>query len=368
MSDSKTDSKTDPKSPQSGPNSASFSASALEERIQKIQSQSIGDFQAATSTTGLYDLKVKYLGKSGDMTLVMRDLQGLSKEDRPRFGKIVNEAKARMEAIYAESEARLKTQELNQKLLSEKLDLTLPGPQRSRGAKHPITRVLHEMVAIFGRLGYSVRTGPLIEQDLYNFERLNIPKDHPARDMQDTFYIDAHHVLRTQTSPIQIHTMETEAPPFRILGPGAVFRCDSDISHSPMFHQVEGMLVEKKVSMSDLKGTLTFFSREFFGKNAKTRFRPSFFPFTEPSAEVDCTCPHCQGKGCRMCSNSGWIEIGGCGLVHPNVLRSSGIDPDQWQGFAFGFGVERMAIVKYGIEDIRLFFENDVRFLGQFEL
>ncbi len=226
--------------------------------------------------------------------------------------------------------------------------------------------VINEITDILARIGYSVRTGPFIEKDWFNFEALNIPADHPARDEQDTFYVDDGHVLRTHTSPVQIHTMMDEKPPIRVVAPGSVFRCDNDISHSPNFHQIEALLVDRKVSMANLKGTISFFVKEFFGKDIKTRFRPSFFPFTEPSAEVDCSCPICKGKGCRMCKGSGWIEIGGSGLVNPKVFEQVGLDPKEWQGFAFGFGIERMAIIKYGIEDIRLFSENDVRFLEQF--
>lgn len=338
----------------------------LQEKINQIREEALQAFEKALTSQELYDLKVKYLGKTGLFSNVMKDMGQLPKEDRPAFGKIVNEVKENLEKAYLVKDQNLKKAETALKLKSEFIDMSLPGPEPALGSLHPITLVKNEMIHIFSRLGYAVRIGPLIEKDLYNFEKLNIPKDHPARDMQDTFYIDESHVLRTQTSPIQIHTLESEKPPFRILGPGAVFRCDSDISHSPMFHQVEGMCVEEKVSMADLKGTLNFFTREFFGPQIKTRFRPSFFPFTEPSAEVDCTCPHCIGKGCQMCSQSGWIEIGGAGLVNPKVFQESGIDPKKWQGFAFGFGVERMAIVKYGISDIRLFNENDVRFLKQF--
>jgi phenylalanyl-tRNA synthetase alpha chain len=251
--------------------------------------------------------------------------------------------------------------------MSEELDLTLPGLSKPRGSEHPVSRVIFEISSIMSRLGYSLRQGPLIEKDYYNFEALNIPANHPARDMQDTFFVDPTHVLRTHTSPIQIHSLENEKPPLRIIGVGPVFRCDSDISHLPHFHQIEGMCVDHKVSMADLKGTISFFVKEFFGASLKTRFRPSFFPFTEPSAEVDCTCPICLGKGCSLCKHSGWIEIGGCGLINPKVFEHAGVHYPEWQGFAFGFGIERMAIIKYGIEDIRLFPENDVRFLRQFE-
>ena len=340
----------------------------MKEKIDSLADQALAEFQNAQNSETLYQAKVKYLGKNGSFSGLMKEMGGLSKEERPAVGQAMNEAKQRLESHYGARELEIKAVELAERLSTETLDITLPGPVIPAGTQHPISMVMDEMVAIFSRLGYSMRTGPMIELDRYNFEALNIPPDHPARDMQDTFYIDDRHVLRTQTSPIQVRTLEKEKLPLRILGPGAVFRCDSDISHAPMFHQMEGMLVDRKISMADLKGTLAFFAREFFGQNVKTRFRPSFFPFTEPSAEVDCSCTICNSKGCRMCSHTGWVEMGGCGLVNPNVFRASGIDPEQWQGFAFGMGIERLAIMKYGIEDIRLFVENDTRFLEQFRL
>ncbi len=342
--------------------------SMLKEKIEEIQGQALLAFAKANSSKDLYELKVQFLGKQGSFSLVMKDMGKLSAEERPLFGKLVNEVKTALEAKYLEREDELRRKELDERLMNETIDLTLPGPEAETGSTHPIALVVDEIVSILARLGYSVRTGPLIEKDRYNFEALNIPKDHPARDMQDTFYIDPTHVLRTHTSPIQIHTLETEKPPLRILGVGPVFRCDSDVSHSPNFHQIEGMMVDSKVSMADLKGTISFFVREFFGKDLKTRFRPSFFPFTEPSAEVDCSCPLCLGKGCRMCGHSGWVEIGGSGLINPNVFHHAGVEYPKWKGFAFGFGIERMAIIKYGIDDIRLFSENDVRFLKQFSI
>jgi phenylalanyl-tRNA synthetase alpha chain len=337
-------------------------------KIDQIRSEAAQAFEKAGSVKDLYETKVQFLGKQGSFSALMKEMGKLSAEEKPLFGKLVNEAKQALEALYSEREEKLRTQELEAKLQAEHLDLTLPGPQRPPGAKHPISSVIEEISGILGRLGYAVRTGPLIEKDSFNFEGLNMPKDHPARDMQDTFYIDDNYVLRTHTSPIQVHAMFNEKPPFKITGVGPVFRVDYDISHLPNFHQIEGFCVDRKVSMADLKGTITFFVREFFGSNLKTRFRPSFFPFTEPSAEVDCQCPICSGKGCRMCKESGWVEIGGCGLTHPNVLKFAGINTNDWQAFAFGFGIERMAIIKYGIDDIRLFNENDVRFLRQFSL
>ncbi|HRK08163.1 MAG TPA: phenylalanine--tRNA ligase subunit alpha [Pseudobdellovibrionaceae bacterium] len=341
-------------------------SSGWEGQLAEIVREAETAFSSASTSKDLYELKVKFLGKSGSFQSVMKAMGALPAAEKPAAGKLVNEAKQRLEARYAEVESALKSKELGERLAAESLDLTLPGTAWTPGAQHPVTLVMDEIAEIMSRLGYAVRTGPLIESDRNNFEALNVPKDHPARDMQDTFYIDEHHVLRTQTSPIQIRVMESEAPPLRVVAPGAVFRCDADVSHSPNFHQIEGLCVDRRVSMADLKGTITFFVGEFFGRGLKTRFRPSFFPFTEPSAEMDCQCPLCKGKGCRMCGQSGWIEIGGCGLVHPNVFQSAGLDPKQWQGFAFGFGIERMAIIKYGITDIRLYTENDVRFLKQF--
>jgi phenylalanyl-tRNA synthetase alpha chain len=340
----------------------------LKEKIEQIRAEASRAFQGANSSKELYDLKVQFLGKQGSFSSIMKEMGKLSAEEKPVFGKYVNEAKQALEALYAEREEALKAGELGARLQAEMLDLTLPAPAMPAGSQHPISIVLDEISRILSRLGYSIRTGPQIEKDRYNFEGLNIPKNHPARDMQDTFYIDEHHVLRTHTSPIQVHVMENEKPPIRAIGLGPVYRCDSDVSHSPNFHQIEGLCIDHKVSMADLKGTVSFFVREFFGPNLKTRFRPSFFPFTEPSAEIDCQCPICSGKGCSMCKQSGWVEIGGCGLVHPNVLKFAGVAYPEWTGFAFGFGIERMAIIKYGVDDIRLFNENDVRFLGQFAL
>lgn len=331
-----------------------------------IEAQAAAEIAKAPSSRELYDLKVKYLGKQGSLSLLMRNLGKLSATDRPAVGQLFNEVKTRLEEAYTARETELKAQEINAAIAREQLDLTLPGPHVEVGSVHPVSNVIHEIVEILSRIGYSVRQGPLIESDRNNFTALNIPENHPSRDLQDTFYIDDRHVLRTHTSPVQVRTMENEKPPLRVLAPGSVFRCDSDASHSPNFHQIEGLLIDRKVSMADLRGTISYFVDEFFGPGLKTRFRPSFFPFTEPSAEVDCSCPICRGKGCRMCKQSGWIEIGGSGLVNPKVLAACGLDPEEWQGFAFGFGIERMAIIKYAIDDIRLFSENDLRFLKQF--
>lgn len=335
-------------------------------KLDTIKTDALAAFKAAPSSKDLYDLKVQYLGKSGSLTEIMKEMASLPKEEKPLFGKKVNEVKQLLEQAYTEAEEALKKKEIAGKMAAEELDMTLPALTRTKGTQHPVHIVTEEIFSVMARLGYSIRTGPLIEKDYYNFEALNIPADHPARDMQDTFYIDKTHVLRTHTSPIQIHSLETEKLPLRVIGTGPVFRSDSDISHLPNFHQIEALCVDEKVSMADLKGTISFFVREFFGPGLKTRFRPSFFPFTEPSAEVDCSCPICKGKGCSLCKQSGWIEIGGCGLVNPKVFQAAKIEYPKWQGFAFGFGIERMAIIKYGIEDIRLFPENDVRFLRQF--
>ncbi|MBS1971768.1 MAG: phenylalanine--tRNA ligase subunit alpha [Bdellovibrionales bacterium] len=335
-------------------------------KLDAIKEQALAQFKAAANSKALYDLKVTFLGKNGSLTEIMKEMANLPKEEKPLFGKKVNEVKSLLEQVYVEAEEALKKTEIEGKMASEELDMTLPSYTRPTGNQHPVYKVTEEIFNIMARIGYSIRTGPLIEKDYYNFEALNIPADHPARDMQDTFFIDPTHVLRTHTSPIQIHSLESEKPPLRIIGTGPVFRCDSDISHLPNFHQIEGMCVDHKVSMADLKGTISFFVREFFGSGLKTRFRPSFFPFTEPSAEVDCSCPICKGKGCSLCKQTGWIEIGGCGLINPKVFHHAKINYPEWQGFAFGFGIERMGIIKYGIDDIRLFPENDVRFVRQF--
>ncbi|MEK6772888.1 MAG: phenylalanine--tRNA ligase subunit alpha [Bdellovibrionota bacterium] len=338
------------------------------QKLEQIEGDALKHFQNAQNSKDLYDQKVRFLGKSGSLTEIMKEMGSLSKEEKPLFGKKVNEAKQKLEQAYIEAEVRLKHVEIEEQMQKEEVDMTLPATRTPQGGPHPVYSVMEEIFTIMSRLGYSLRTGPLIERDYYNFEALNIPQNHPARDMQDTFFIDQTHVLRTHTSPIQIHALESEAPPLRIIGTGSVFRCDSDISHLPHFHQIEGMCVDRKISMADLKGTISFFVSEFFGPGLKTRFRPSFFPFTEPSAEVDCQCPICKGKGCSLCKQSGWIEIGGAGLINPKVFEFAKINYPQWQGFAFGFGLERMAIIKYGIEDIRLLPENDIRFLRQMNL
>lgn len=335
-------------------------------QLTQIKDNALKAFLSAQTSQELYNFKVQFLGKSGALTEAMKLMATLPKEEKPLFGKLVNEVKVELEAAYEQVEAALKNKEIDSLMLTQKLDLSFSTAAQEQGKEHPIHRVTNEIFGIMARLGYSLRTGPLIEKDYYNFEALNIPPNHPARDMQDTFFVDETHVLRTHTSPIQIHSLENEKPPLRIIGTGSVFRVDSDVSHLPNFHQIEGMCVDEKVSMSDLKGTISFFVKEFFGPGLKTRFRPSFFPFTEPSAEVDCSCPICKSKGCSMCKQTGWIEIGGCGLINPKVFEHAKVEYPKWQGFAFGFGVERMAIIKYGVDDIRLFPANDTRFLKQF--
>lgn len=338
----------------------------INQLVEDMSSQAMARMASAEDSKSLYDVKVEFLGKQGKFTTILKGLSDLPKEQRPEAGKVVNLKKQELLKHLEAREADLETAELKKLVEAETLNFSIPRTSRKLGSPHPITKITDEMVEILSKIGFSVRTGPHIESDDNNFSKLNFPKDHPARDMQDTFYINEDYVLRTHTSPIQVRTLENEKLPLKILAPGSVFRCDSDISHSPNFNQVEGLYVDKNVSMAHLKGIIGYFVRELFGEKTKTRFRPSFFPFTEPSAEVDCTCPLCKGKGCRVCSNSGWIEIGGCGLVHPNVLTSCGVDAEEWQGLAFGFGAERMAMIKYGIGDIRLFNENSINFVSQF--
>jgi phenylalanyl-tRNA synthetase alpha chain len=335
-------------------------------RVEAVAGEARAAIGSAASSGELEAVRVKYLGRSGALTQILKSLGTLPAEDRPLVGAAANEAKRELEALL---EARLGTMletERRRQRERERPDLTLPGRRPPRGGLHPLTRVRDEIVAVFMGLGFSVADGPQIETDFYNFEALNIPRDHPARDMQDTFYLSTETLLRTQTSPVQIRTMRAQKPPVRVIAPGAVYRRDADITHSPMFHQVEGLAVDTRVTMADLKGTLELFARELFGARSKIRFRPSFFPFTEPSAEVDVLCFLCAGEGCRVCKQSGWLEILGSGMVHPRVLENVGYDPEEVTGWAFGMGIERIAMLKYGVDDIRLFFENDLRFLKQF--
>jgi phenylalanyl-tRNA synthetase alpha chain len=318
------------------------------------------------SEAALQELRVRYLGRKGELTAIMKEVGRLSAEERPLVGALANRIKTDLEQFIDERQTQFRASELAERLTRERLDVTLPGRSPFKGSKHPITLVTEEIVEIFSSLGFGVEEGPEVEKDFYNFEALNMPKDHPARDMQDTFYISDDVVLRTHTSPVQIRTMLRHAPPVRVVAPGTVYRRDSDITHSPMFHQIEGFLVDHHVTFADLKGVLTAFLNQFFGSGHKVRFRPSFFPFTEPSAEVDIECVICGGRGCRVCKNSGWLEILGSGMIDPEVFKSVNYDPQVYSGFAFGMGLERIAMLRYGVSDLRLFFENDVRFLRQF--
>ena len=315
----------------------------------------------------LSEIRVKYLGKKGELTAVLRSMGSLSPEERPAFGQRANEVRAQIEAEIERRQTEMKSAMRDRALRAEKLDVTVPGEDVPFGHIHPLSRVQHEIEDIFIGMGYSIAEGPEVELDYYNFQALNIPPEHPARDTQDTFYITDKILLRSQTSPVQVRTMEKKKPPIRIIAPGRVYRSDDvDATHSPMFHQIEGLVVDKGITMADLKGTLDLFARSLFGEETRTRFRPHNFPFTEPSAEVDVSCFVCGGKGCRLCKGEGWIEILGAGMVHPDVLAGCGIDPEVYSGFAFGMGVERVAMRRYNINDMRLFFENDIRFLSQF--
>lgn len=338
----------------------------LEHEIESIREQAAKAVREADDPQALESVRVEYLGKKGHLTRLLRSMGELSTEDRPVIGRKVNLLRDELSQTLEERKAALADTELHRRLQEESIDVTLPGKRRSIGHIHPITKVMREIQEIFIGLGFEVVQGPEIETDYYNFEALNIPKHHPARDTQDTFYISEDLLLRTQTSPVQVRTMESRRPPVRIIAPGKVYRCDSDVTHSPMFHQVEGLLIDRNVTFGDLKGTLALAVRRLFGDERGVRFRPHYFPFTEPSAEMDITCFHCEGKGCRFCSGEGWIEILGCGMVHPNVLKMVDYDPEEVGGFAFGMGIDRVALLKYGIDDIRSLFESDVRFLRQF--
>jgi phenylalanyl-tRNA synthetase alpha chain len=321
---------------------------------------------AAAELQALDQIRVQYLGKKGYFTEQMKALGKLSPEERPAAGQVINQAKEQVQQLLEVRKQTLQSAQLNARLESEKVDVTLPGRGQHTGGLHPVTQTLQRIEALFTQLGFSVAEGPEIEDDFHNFESLNIPETHPARAMHDTFYFDAHTLLRTHTSPVQIRTMEQQQPPLRVIAPGRVYRCDSDLTHTPMFHQVEGLMVDEAVSFVDLKGILDDFLRNFFERDLEVRFRPSYFPFTEPSAEADIQCVMCGGAGCRVCSHTGWLEVLGCGMVHPEVFRHVGIDSEKYTGFAFGMGVERLAMLRYGVNDLRLFFENDLRFLQQF--
>jgi len=321
---------------------------------------------AACSQQDLDQVRVEYLGKKGLFTQQMKQLSNLPAEQRPAAGKLINQAKSQFQDRLESRKQLLSRQELEKRLAAEAIDVTLPSRCHPCGGLHPVTQTLRRIQLIFGSAGFNVETGPEIEDDFHNFEALNIPDHHPARAMHDTFYFDEHTLLRTHTSPVQVRVMQNQKPPLRVIAPGRVFRCDSDLTHSPMFHQVEGFMVDVDVSFADLKGLLYDFLRAFFERDVDVRFRPSYFPFTEPSAEVDIECVICDGDGCRVCSQTGWLEVLGCGMIHPHVFKSANIDPDEFSGFAFGMGVERLAMLRYGINDLRLFFENDLRFLSQF--
>lgn len=340
----------------------------MKEKIEAIRQAAANALGSASTQEELEALRVKYLGKKGELTGLLKQLGSVAPEERPKIGQIVNKAKQDLEEAIADHRAIISRAAAEKKLALEAIDITMPAKQKKVGVLHPLNRVLEQMIDIFKSMGFDVVDGPEVETDHYNFECLNVPEDHPARDMQDTFYLADKLLLRTQTSAAQIRTMETRKPPIRVICPGRVFRADEvDATHSPVFHQIEGLVVDKGITMCDLKGVLEQFAKEIYGEDTKVRFRPSFFPFTEPSVEVDVTCSECGGKGCRVCKGDGWIEILGAGMVHPNVLRSCGIDPDEYSGFAFGIGLDRLTTTKYKISDIRLLFENDKRFLEQFD-
>ena len=339
----------------------------MKEQIQQIKENPIKEIKLAEDLKALDDVRVKYSGKKGELTLLLRAMGSLSKEERPVIGAMVNEVRDELESLIQEKEKELKKAEIEKKLLTENIDVTMKSNRQKIGSLHPIMQIIDEVEEIFLGMGYQIADGPEVEKAIYNFDKLNTPKDHPARDVQDTFYITDDIVLRSQTSPVQARVMENSKPPIKIICPGKVYRSDAvDPTHSPVFHQIEGLVVDKNISMADLKGTLEMFAKKCLGKNTKIRFRPHHFPFTEPSAEADVSCFVCGGKGCRVCKYEGWIELLGCGVVHPNVLENCGIDSKIYSGFAFGFGVERIAMAKFGIDDMRLLYENDVRFLKQF--
>ncbi len=335
-------------------------------QLDSIVKQALKGIDAAADLAALDQLRVQYLGKKGALTGALKQLKDLSPEERPKAGQAVNAAKQQVHQAIEARRQSLEAAALEARLAKERIDVTLPGRGQATGGLHPVTLTLNRIESLFSRIGFEVAEGPEIEDNYHNFEALNIPENHPARAMHDTFYIDAETLLRTHTSPVQVHVMQSRKPPLRVIAPGRVYRCDSDVTHTPMFHQVEGFMVDENVSFTDLKGMLSDFLRAFFDKELSVRFRPSYFPFTEPSAEVDIECVICGGGGCRVCSQTGWLEIMGCGMIHPQVFDQVGIDNEQFTGFAFGLGVERMAMLRYGVNDLRLFFENDLRFLQQF--
>jgi len=339
----------------------------MKEKIEQIRLSALERLASVTSEEELGAVRAEYLSKKGSLTAVLRGMGALSAEERPLIGQLANQVREEIEQHIAERGAELKAQALEKRLLDERLDVTMPAASMKRANRHPLEQVRREMCEIFRSMGFDIVEGPEVESDYYNFTALNIPENHPARDTQDTFYISDKILLRSQTSGVQIHVMENVKPPIRIVSPGRVFRSDAiDATHSPMFHQMEGMAIGEGITMGDLKGMLEIFAQQMFGESTRVRFRPHHFPFTEPSAEVDVSCFVCGGKGCRVCKGEGWIEILGAGMVHPNVLRGCGIDPEQYSGFAFGMGIERIAMIKYAIDDLRLLYDNDARFLSQF--
>jgi phenylalanyl-tRNA synthetase alpha chain len=338
----------------------------VREELERLQEEVVISLSQASTEKEIAEIRVKYLGKKGSITQVLKGLGALPESERREVGQRANELKESTEAKINETLLQIRERERREAFEKEKIDVTLPGRRIPVGTRHPLSQILGEVIDIFSRLGFEVVEGPEVELDYYNFEALNIPRGHPAREMQATFFISEDVVLRTHTSPVQVRTMEKKRPPVRMICPGAVYRCDSDPTHSPMFHQVEGLLVDKEITFADLKGVLTVFVHQMFGKETKLRFRPSFFPFTEPSAEIDIECFICGGKGCGVCSNTGWLEILGSGMVDPAVYKFVNYDPEEVTGFAFGLGIERIAMLKFGINDIRLFFTNDLRFLKQF--
>lgn len=338
----------------------------MKERIDSIKTSALQAIAEAEGSAALNDVRVRFLGKNGEMTALMKLLGTVSKEERPAMGKALNDVRVEIETALDAKIAEAAEREKQMRLKAEAVDVTLPGRAVKAGTLHPLTQVREDILKVFLGMGFSVAEGPEIESDLFNFQLLNVPKDHPARDMQDTFYVNENIVLRTHTSPMQARIMTTQQPPVRVVIPGRVYRSDDDASHSPIFHQIEGLAVDKHITMGDLEGCLQTFAEQLFDKDTKIRLRPSYFPFTEPSVEVDVTCAICHGKGCRVCKGTGWVEILGAGIVNPAVLDMCGIDSKQYSGFAFGLGLERIAMIKYGIPNIKLFYENDVRFLKQF--
>ncbi|MEG0456628.1 MAG: phenylalanine--tRNA ligase subunit alpha [Oscillospiraceae bacterium] len=339
----------------------------MKKQLEQIKLMAQSEISACQDTKTLEELRIKFLGKKGELTAILKQMGKLTAEERPIMGQLANEVRSFTEDILKAKKDSLDNADLEKQLFEEKIDVTMPGKKPSIGNRHPISIVLSEMEDIFLGMGFQIASGPEVELDYYNFEALNIPKDHPARDDQDTFYINENVLLRSQTSPVQVRVMENQKPPIRIIAPGRVFRSDEvDATHSPMFHQMEGLVIDKNVTMSDLKGTLEAFAKALYGNDLKTRFRPHHFPFTEPSAELDVSCFACGGEGCRICKGEGWIEVLGGGMVHPKVLANCGIDPEEYSGFAFGMGIERIVMRRYKINDLRLFYENDLRFLKQF--